>query len=133
MLYLAYGSNLNKSQMAMRCPQAKPLGAIYLPSWRLVFRGVADIEPAPRDEMVPAGIWEITPECEKALDHYEGWPRLYRKEKICGMMTYLMNSNGYAQPSDFYLGIIQQGYRDFGLDATELYYARDWEEEGEWA
>ena len=49
------------------------------------------------------------------------------------MMTYLMNSNGYAKPSDFYLGVIQQGYRDFGLDATELYYARDWEEEEEWA
>ena len=43
-LYFAYGSNLNLTQMANRCPQAKQLGSAYLPNWRLVFRGVADIE-----------------------------------------------------------------------------------------
>ncbi len=29
MLYFSYGSNLNQSQMAIRCPTAKPLGAAY--------------------------------------------------------------------------------------------------------
>ena len=43
MLYIAYGSNMNRDQMSVRCPHAKPLGAYYLDGWRLVFRGVADI------------------------------------------------------------------------------------------
>ena len=32
-LYFAYGSNLNLTQMANRCPQAKQLGSAYLPNW----------------------------------------------------------------------------------------------------
>jgi len=133
MLYLAYGSNLNKSQMKGRCPLAKPLGAILIPNWRLVFRGVADIEPAGPDDYLPAGVWEITNKCEEALDHYEGFPQLYRKEKICGIMTYRMNRLGYSQPSEWYFDCIEQGYRDFGLQPDELHYARDWAEELEFA
>jgi|TARA_R100000951_G_scaffold114509_1_gene119536 hypothetical protein len=129
MLYFAYGSNLNKAQMARRCPQAKPLGAAYFVGWRLVFRGVADIEPAPVTEMLPVGIWEITPKCLQALDVYEGVSGgLYRRVHINGILTYRMNSSGYSRPSQGYLESIEQGYRDFGLDASELYHARDWEE-----
>ena len=43
MLYIAYGSNMNKNQMRIRCPKAKPMGAYFLDGWRLVFRGVADM------------------------------------------------------------------------------------------
>ena len=43
-LYAAYGSNLNKAQMQKRCPKSKPFGAIVLDEYRLVFKGVADIE-----------------------------------------------------------------------------------------
>ena len=38
-IYLAYGSNLNISQMAYRCPNAKPWGATILPDWKLEFWG----------------------------------------------------------------------------------------------
>ena len=65
-LYFSYGSNLNVSQMASRCPNAIQLGSTYLPNWRLVFRGVADIEPSRNvDDLLPVGVWEITDECEK--------------------------------------------------------------------
>ncbi len=43
-LYAAYGSNLNKAQMQKRCPKSKPFGAIVLDEFRLVFKGVADME-----------------------------------------------------------------------------------------
>ena len=42
-LYLAYGSNLNKRQMASRCPTARPVGSAMIYGWELCFRGVADI------------------------------------------------------------------------------------------
>ena len=41
MLYLAYGSNLNKRQMANRCPNAKALENHILTGYKLEFRRVA--------------------------------------------------------------------------------------------
>jgi hypothetical protein len=38
-LYIAYGSNLNLTQMAKRCPTAKVLGASEIKDYALVFRG----------------------------------------------------------------------------------------------
>ena len=119
-LYFAYGSNLNKSQMALRSPTAKALGSAYFPNWRLVFRGVADIEEAD----------------EAALDRYEGVSSgLYRKVEINGMLTYRMNQSGIHSPSSYYFDTILNGYRDFSLDTSELYNARDnahFEDRGRW-
>jgi len=69
MLYIAYGSNMNRRQMARRCPKARPLAAIWLQGWRLVMKRVADIEPDPH-ALTPAALWEITRSCERALDAY---------------------------------------------------------------
>lgn len=77
-LYIAYGSNLNLRQMAVRCPTAKPVGTAMLKGWQLTFRGVATLEPDPQAE-TPVGIWDITPQDEISLDRYEGYPRLYGK------------------------------------------------------
>lgn len=76
MLYLAYGSNLNKRQMAHRCPTAKFICTSVLEGYELLFRGghgsaVANVEPK-KDSSVPVGIWEIDDRDEKALDIYEG-------------------------------------------------------------
>ena len=126
-LYFAYGSNLNLTQMANRCPQAKQLGSAYLPNWRLVFRGVADIEPSRNsDDLLPIGVWEITNECESSLDIYEGFPHLYRKIKVNGMMTYTMNKKDVMPPSSSYFNSILEGYKDFGLDNSHLYEALGW-------
>ena len=37
--YLAYGSNLNRKQMQMRCPGAKPIGTALLEGYELLFKG----------------------------------------------------------------------------------------------
>ena len=37
--YIAYGSNLNLTQMAHRCPTAEVAGQTILKNWRLMFRG----------------------------------------------------------------------------------------------
>ncbi len=122
--YFAYGSNLNKKQMASRTPFATSLGSFYIENWRLVFRGVADIEPH-EGGLLPVGMWQITKPDEDALDVYEGYPRLYRKEDILGMMTYRMNSDRVMPPSEMYFDTILTGYRDFGLDEEPLWKALD--------
>ena len=133
-LYFAYGSNLNVEQMSYRSPTATPLGSAYFPGWRLVFRGVADIEIGEPEDMLPVGIWEIGPEDEVALDRYEGVKHgLYRRVMINGMLTYQMNRSGYAYPDIGYFKTILRGYRDFGLDESELYNARDYSEDRAWA
>ena len=138
-LYFAYGSNLNVTQMAMRCPNAKQLGALYIPNWKLVFRGVADIEPSRNsDDLLPVGVWEITKECEDSLDVYEGVENgLYNKVSISGMMTYRMTSNNISPPSKHYFNSIFQGYKDFELNSQHLYEALGWShhlsEQYEWS
>jgi hypothetical protein len=128
-LYFAYGSNLNIEQMAYRCPAAKPLKRFIMPDMRLVFRGVADVIEEP-GATCPGGLWLITPDCEAALDLYEGIRSgMYRKvevklpEPIYGathVMYYAMNSTGIFPPSFHYLAGIRQGYRDFKLKQKPL-------------
>ena len=141
--YFGYGANLNVGNMLFRCPNAKPVVKMVLPNYRLVFRGVADIEPA-KGEEVQGAIWTITDKCEKALDRFEGFPHLYRKEyftikmtgqlaedfgKTADVMYYTMNSREYDFPTQGYYSTIYQGYKDWNLDidsldtATQLYYA----------
>lgn len=127
MKYLSYGSNLNLEQMKIRCPMAKPLGNILVPNFRLVFRGVADVEQI-EGYKCPMGVWDITKECEKSLDIYEGFPHLYSKiffkidDELA--MTYVMNTNRVSPPQKSYFDCIQEGYEDFGLDTKYLLEAK---------
>jgi len=132
--YLAYGSNLNKEQMAHRCPGAVPVGAVAIMDYELVFRrGFLTIEPK-AGSSVPVGIWRISDENEKALDRYEGYPRFYKKEYFripfwmpgengenerC--LAYVMNDGFQIQPpTQTYLQTVIDGYADFGLDLKLL-------------
>jgi len=132
-LYFAYGSNLNKSQMQYRCPHAVALGAAYLVGWRMVFRGVADIEEGNQDDLLPVGIWSITEQCEQSLDVYEGRPHLYDQVEMFGMMTYRMMPKYRTRidmPNDHYYKCIEEGYDDFGLDSQHLQESLGWAAHG---
>ena len=131
--YLAYGSNMNLEQMAVRCPGAKPLGTAVLHDYKLVFRGsrggaVATVEPH-KGGNVPILLWTLPKADEAALDHYEGWPYLYRKEtlkveldgKQTKAMAYIMNDGRQlGTPSRYYYGVIADGYRSAGLNVNDL-------------
>ena len=134
--YLAYGSNLSVRQMSRRCPSASCAGRGFIKDHRLLFRlGVLTIEPHKGSE-VPVLVWQVTPDDEKALDSYEGWPEFYRKEntviEILSLETgevtaaadafvYVMNE-GFepAPPTKQYWDICMEGYRRFGFDEEIL-------------
>jgi hypothetical protein len=137
-LYFAYGSNLNIKQMEKRAPEATLFASMRMQDWKLVFRGVADIEAAPGD-YVEGGLWRITGADELALDRYEGVNSgMYIKdyftvgytnkageqvEERC--LVYLMNRDrGQNAPWKSYFDSIVEGYEDFGLDPTKLHEAR---------
>ena len=118
MKYLAYGMNMNRDAMAARCPKATPLGGFYLPDHRLLFRGVADFTHD-KDMVLPVVLWEITHDCLRALDRLEGYPHLYDRRKINGdWFIYDMNGEKgkLGTPSSGYYDMIEQGYKEFGLD-----------------
>lgn len=136
-LYIAYGSNLNLEQMKHRCPTAEVVNITVLRNWRLWFRGgnrsaVATIERA-KGFVVPVLIWRLQPKDELALDHYEGYPNFYRKERFritldgqrVYAMIYLMNRLGrsYGEPSAYYFNAIYQGYKSAGFDLSILHQA----------
>ncbi len=136
-LYFAYGSNINLGQMAYRCPDASVVGPVVLEGWELLFRrgGFATIAPK-EGETVQGLLWSITPECERSLDCYEGYPRFYDKKMVTvrdgegrslSVMAYIMDGR-FQEPmlptTDYYNGILE-GYRQNGLPAAELKKAWD--------
>lgn len=140
-LYFAYGSNINLDQMAIRCPDAQVLGPVVLENHQLLFRGnfnghgVATIKPH-KGSKVYGLLWHITPACERSLDVYEGFPRLYEKQMVTvkdkigqefPVMAYVMTPlcKEPAVPSNSYYNGILDGFRQNGLPAAALKQA--WE------
>lgn len=126
-LYIAYGSNINLEQMAFRCPHSKVVGVSEIKDHELEFRGIATIVPK-ENTRVPVLIWELDERDLPTLNRYEGWPRLYRQEKMdfeldgksYEGMAYLMNHGEISPPSQQYYNTILQGYRENGLDESYL-------------
>ena len=132
-LYIAYGSNLDRGQMARRCPTAEVVCSGMLYGHELLFRGsqfgaVATVEPKP-GACVPVLVWKIKPSDERALDLYEGYPHLYRKENLSvtmdggerDIMAYVMTGEReYGVPARSYYETIARGYADAGFDIGVL-------------
>ena len=137
-LYIAYGSNLNLTQMLQRCPTARVIGTSEIKDYELVFRGsrysaVATIEPC-EGSNVPVLLWGIQPEDEISLDRYEGYPNFYGKENMeialndstVSAMVYVMTpGHELGTPSERYKRSIEDGYMDAGFDADILQNAVD--------
>jgi gamma-glutamylcyclotransferase len=131
--YFAYASNLNKQQMKLRCPDAKPKFQAVLPNYRLIFTGwsrewkggTASIKPL-RGEKVAGGVYEISEKDLRRLDRYEDYPATYDHINVL-----VINDNGTAstaityikrhqsdetKPSLEYLAVIRQGYKDWAIE-----------------
>lgn len=136
--YLAYGSNLNVRQMALRCPTAKAIGTAVIKNYELLFKGsktgaYLTIEPKSGAE-VPVAVWAVEPADEKRLDVYEGFPTFYYKTEIelpvryfsgktvgRTAFVYIMHEERQlGLPSGSYVRTCLDGYRDFGFDESIL-------------
>lgn len=97
MLYFAYGSNLNKTQMHLRCPDSEEIAPAILPDYRIVERIYADIEPAP-GMAVYGALYRISEADLKELDHYEGYPEQYIRREVM-----VRQENGEMIPALVYI------------------------------
>ena len=132
MYYFAYGSNLNRKQMRECCPDSKPMFVATLHNYKLVFvgwsrqwrGGVASIKSF-RGERVLGAIYEISERDLRQLDKQEGYPGSYQRFNITVFdednepieaVTYIKSGQlEETPPSQQYLAVIQQGYRDWRL------------------
>ena len=127
MLYFAYGSNLNLFQMKRRCKDSVFLKKYDLKGYRLNFRSkyrAADIEKS-KNSLVPGALFELSKSDEKKLDVYEDYPILYKKLYFTyynkNVMTYTMvNKTEFRYPTERYLNVVKQGYKDCNLNISYL-------------
>jgi gamma-glutamylcyclotransferase len=132
-LVFAYGSNMNRRQMAARCPGARPVSVATLPDHRLQFvgssarwgGGVATVRPRRRSK-VDGILWRLTDDDLRRLDHFEGYPVVYDREPVlvvdedgkdrwCSTYVHVRGGAPPAQPSALYLRVILEGYEWAGV------------------
>jgi len=135
--YIAYGSNLNLSQMKRRCPNARFVSKAILKGYRLMFKGskTGNYLTIEKDSSskVPVAIFRVTRSDEEALDHYEGFPFFYYKkyfraefkdhgrEIVETAFAYIMHEDRpFGLPSGVYLDVCREGYRNVGFDPAYL-------------
>ena len=77
------------------------------------------------NSIVPGGLFEISKSDEKKLDVYEDYPILYKKMYFTyynkKVMTYIMvNKTEFRYPTERYLNVVKQGYKDCKLNINYL-------------
>lgn len=88
MLYAAYGSNLDPSQMAGRCPHSPQRGTGWAVGWRITFGGEGwdGALPTLAEETggkVFVALYDVTSGDESTLDQWESADTgLYRKVRV---------------------------------------------------
>jgi gamma-glutamylcyclotransferase (GGCT)/AIG2-like uncharacterized protein YtfP len=129
MYYFAYASNLNQRQMRERCPTSKPLFKATLPNYALVFsgwsrewRGGKATIRINQGRKVPGAVYDVSEQEMKHLDRHEtGYGRLKvavfdEDGEPHDVLTYIAAAQSEeTKPSDEYLSVIQQGYKDWRI------------------
>lgn len=138
-LYIAYGSNLNLRQMAMRCPTAQLVGTGEVRDYELQFKGApygafATI-CAKEGAAVPVAVWSLQNRDEKVLDIYEGVKagHYFKKEIPVQLgdqtklaLVYIMNHEAqFGIPTQRYYNAVLEGYENCKLDPHILNRAVD--------
>ena len=132
MYYFAYASNLSRKQMSERCPDSQPKFTAVLPNHKLIFTGwsrkwrggTASIKPF-QGEKVAGGVYEISERGLKLLDKHEDYPAVYNHLNVLVItedgeaikaVTYIKREQSEeTQPSEEYVAVVRQGYKDWGL------------------
>jgi Gamma-glutamyl cyclotransferase, AIG2-like len=138
--YFAYGTNMDRALMRLRCPGAHALGTAALAGWRLVVTvdGYVSIVPRP-GACVHGVLWRLTPRDLAALNAYEAVAAgLYRQRLLsvsaCGKRqlahTYVGRSAtpGAARPG--HLSMVIAAARDWSLPPAYIAQLRRWSGSG---
>lgn len=137
MLYFAYGSNLDVTQMQRRCPTARRDAPATLRGHSLVFAGFSRTWQGPvatvvraRAGVVQGLLYELDADALARLDRFEGVPVVYDRA-LCSVVDEhgrrrraqvyrLVGDVAPSSPSAAYLAAIARAYDELGFDADTL-------------
>ncbi len=138
-VYFAYGSNMNRADMAARCPCALALGVAKLTGWRFIIgdAGYASITPALGGQVIGV-LWHLTPRGLAALNASESLDSgLYVRRQVMvrhdgeakTAMVYVARKGGKGRPRSGYLELVVTAAREWALPAEYIralqYWARN--------
>jgi phage replication-related protein YjqB (UPF0714/DUF867 family)/gamma-glutamylcyclotransferase (GGCT)/AIG2-like uncharacterized protein YtfP len=134
--YFAYGSNLDVTQMARRCPDARDPRPATLADhdWLINERGVATVEPL-AGAQVHGVLWQISDHDLDVLDSAEGVPVRYRRDRLTVLTdtgaeeawVYVDHRVETGAPREGYLERIIDGAVHHGLPPRWLDFLRRWD------
>jgi phage replication-related protein YjqB (UPF0714/DUF867 family) len=134
--YFAYGSNLDVTQMARRCPDATDPRPATLADhdWLINERGVATVEVLDGGH-VHGVLWQISDRDLTVLDSAEGVPVRYRRDRLtvqtadgpAEAWVYVDHRVEAGAPRPGYLERIIDGAAHHGLPPRWLEYLRRWD------
>jgi len=134
--YFAYGSNLCAEQMAERCPGATDPRPAVLDDhdWLINERGVATLEPFIGSKVYGV-LWTLTDHDLARLDHAEGVPERYRRDRLtvrtvggpAKPWVYIDNRVHPGTPRPGYLERIISGALHHGLPHQWIEFLNRWD------
>lgn len=139
--YFAYGSNMYTRRLRGRCPNAAPVGVVYVPGKQLTFSKVSTdragnitgkchmVDTANPADRVYGVLFSIPANEKAALDEAEGLGAGYcedliRTFSVNGTSTALVylatHTNPVLLPYHWYKGFVERGAIEHGLPADHL-------------
>ncbi len=140
MLHFAYGSNMSRPLMAVRCRSALALGTATLAGWRFVINpeGFGSIAPQPGGR-VHGIIWRLTARDLAAINAYESVDSgLYLRRRLavqCGerratALVYIASRQGEGTPRPGYISVVVEAARDWNLPESYIRSLARWSPSG---
>ena len=116
MLHFAYGSNMSRTLMRLRCPDAQALGVATLAGWRFIINpeGLGSLAPQ-QGSLVHGVLWRLTARDLAAVNAYESVDSgLYLRRRLavrCGgaqaaALVYIARRDGEGRPRPGHLSTI---------------------------
>jgi gamma-glutamylcyclotransferase (GGCT)/AIG2-like uncharacterized protein YtfP len=139
-LYFAYGANMARAPMALRCRGALALGCARLDGWRFVITIDGYASVAPRAGAAVHGVlWRLTPRDLAALNTFESLDSgLYRRTLLtvriasrhARALVYVGRGGGEGRPKPGYLEAVLAAARDWDLPPRYVGELKRWASSG---
>jgi hypothetical protein len=139
-LHFAYGSNMSRGLMAIRCPGACAVGLAALAGWRFVINpdGVGSIEPR-SGTSVPGVLWRVDLRGLAAINAYESVDSgLYLRRalpvrhgnRLKPALVYVARRRGEGTARPGYVSLVVEAAREWGLPESHIRSLQRWSPSG---
>jgi cation transport regulator ChaC len=139
-LHFAYGSNMSRTLMRVRCPGAVALGTATLAGWRFVITVDAVGSIAPQaGGLVHGVVWRLAARDLAAINAYESLDSgLYVRamlpvrhgDRQVRALAYIARRRGEGTPRPAYIHLVVDAAREWGLPDAYVRSLRRWSPSG---